>query len=464
MTPQGPLPKRTPTPKMIGYLKWRRKTHPEIFDALLAGRNIDSLDFSDTGELIGGLKKAIEQNIPIEQILNGPKDQKKIEIPPVDDVIETPKKEEKIPQNKDNKPRHNFRRGSLRALVADCLLANGVNETKAYRELRDYLGKPPLIFSRNVNGKREPAPAWEQREKLRRTVDEVARGLRRDNIKPDEQPQEQPKPKDPPKPKPPQVPDNQYDAKWFLTKIREARRYCERRVADGNPIDHVSMRWAVFGRKMNEVGIPYPAALHAATMHWPKDARQAIGVIDFDTSTIGKKIEGRHDRIGYCLKLVEGRVPTCLYGPAGGGKTTIAAQVAEILGLDFGMVPMTAGATPSWLTGAYTLDGYKSRPFVDIYRDGGVFLFDEMDAADPNMLLVVNSAIANGFFFNPTTGERIEKHENFVPIAAMNTLGLGANRQYTGRERLDAATLDRYRMGRVYIGIDEALEERLLLG
>lgn len=452
---------------MLGYLKWRRKTHPEVFNALLAGRDIDSLDFPQTGELIGQLKKVIESKIPIEQVLNpdqkDPKhilDNVQLEI---DDVIETPnQKEEKIPKIED-KPRHNFRFGSLRAIVADSLLANGINETKAYRELRGKLGEPPLIFSRNVNGKREPAPDWEQREKLRRTVDEVARTLRLDNVEPDA-PKPEPKPeekKDKPKPK---LPENEYGAEWFLKKIREARRYCERRVADGNPIDHVSMRWAVFGRKMNEVGIPYPAALHAATMHWPKDARQAIGAIDFDTSTIGKKIEGRHDRIGYVLRLIEGRVPTCLYGPAGGGKTTIAAQVAEILGLNFGMVPMTAGATPSWLTGAYTLDGYKSRPFVDIYRDGGVFLFDEMDAADPNMLLVVNSAIANGFFFNPTTGERIEKHEDFVPIAAMNTLGLGANRQYTGRERLDAATLDRYRMGRVYIGIDEALEERLLLG
>lgn len=39
--------------------------------------------------------------------------------------------------------------------------------------------------------------------------------------------------------------------------------------------------------------------------------------------------------------------------------------------------------------------------FVDIYENGGVFLFDEMDAVDSDTLPFVNQALANGGIFLP---------------------------------------------------------------
>jgi hypothetical protein len=38
----------------------------------------------------------------------------------------------------------------------------------------------------------------------------------------------------------------------------------------------------------------------------------------------------------------------------------------------------------------------------------------------------------------------IERHKDFICIAAANTFGMGANRVYVGRNQLDAATLDRF--------------------
>ena len=99
--------------------------------------------------------------------------------------------------------------------------------------------------------------------------------------------------------------------------------------------------------------------------------------------------------------------------------------------------------------------------FVKIYGGGGVFLFDEMDAADENLLLGVNAALANGFFANPATGELIEQHPDFIPVAGMNTLGLGSGRDYNARNRLDAATLDRWNAGRVQIALDPRIEESM---
>ena len=50
---------------------------------------------------------------------------------------------------------------------------------------------------------------------------------------------------------------------------------------------------------------------------------------------------------------------------------------------------------------------------------------------------------------------------SFIPLAAANTFGLGADADYTGRERLDMATLERWRMGRVEINYDHDLQESI---
>jgi cobaltochelatase CobS len=56
----------------------------------------------------------------------------------------------------------------------------------------------------------------------------------------------------------------------------------------------------------------------------------------------------------------------------------------------------------------------------------------------------------------------VDRSENFVPVSTANTFGLGANREYTARERLDAATIDRWRMGRIFIPLDNSVEESIL--
>ena len=54
------------------------------------------------------------------------------------------------------------------------------------------------------------------------------------------------------------------------------------------------------------------------------------------------------------------------------------------------------------------------------------------------------------------------KHEDFVAIGAANTFGAGADAQYVGRNALDAATLDRFRVGMVYMDYSAPVEEALI--
>lgn len=150
---------------------------------------------------------------------------------------------------------------------------------------------------------------------------------------------------------------------------------------------------------------------------------------------------------------------TMLVGPAGSGKTIAAGQVAEALGLTFGHVCLTAGASETWLFGRQTPNGFIEAAFSELFRQGGVFLADEMDAADPNLLLAINTALANGELYNPISGQHAKRHENFVFIGACNTFGKGADGVYTGRSRLDGATLTRF--VKIHVDYSEEIEEQV---
>lgn len=258
----------------------------------------------------------------------------------------------------------------------------------------------------------------------------------------------------------------------FYKRMMLARDFVISRELGGEYLDFVSTRAIKDGAKAIAFGIHPDEVMQAVTKTWSEDSKREFERHErpwkpkaplIDIKKYPVPVEGGHMYLGYVKILAEARIPILLVGPSGSGKSFMARDLAEyVMECNYGELPLTAGATPSWLVGAETISGYKSRPFVDIYENGGVFCFEEMDAADPNMLLIVNNAIANNFFTNPVTGREIEKSKNFIPIATANTWGLGANRQYTGRERLDAATLDRWRVGRVEVDYDATIEKMII--
>jgi len=144
-----------------------------------------------------------------------------------------------------------------------------------------------------------------------------------------------------------------------------------------------------------------------------------------------------------------------LVGPAGSGKTTVAASVAESLGRPFEAISFGPTTSKADLMGYKDANGnYHDTGLVRAYRDGGVFLGDEMDAANAGVLTQVNMALSNGHMSTPVG--MLKRHKNFLFIAGCNTYGVGANRQYVGRNQLDAATLDRFAV--IEFPIDEGLE------
>jgi cobaltochelatase CobS len=173
-----------------------------------------------------------------------------------------------------------------------------------------------------------------------------------------------------------------------------------------------------------------------------------------------------HVQFDALIQLVnEGHRNLLMVGPAGSGKTTLAKSMAKALDLEFGFLSLSAGISETHLFGR-TLpqaDGswqYRPSRFVEVYEKGGVFLLDELDAADANVMVAINAALANGYLANPN-GQLHERHEKTFIMGAANTWGRGGDHQYVGRNQLDAATLDRFVLATLRVDYDAALEEDL---
>lgn len=154
-------------------------------------------------------------------------------------------------------------------------------------------------------------------------------------------------------------------------------------------------------------------------------------------------VEGaQHKQFPMLLKCVT-RFPVWLPGPAGSGKTTAAKNAAKALSVPF----HHHGAVDNvyQLLGFIDAGGtYHPTSFRKAYEDGGIFLWDEVDASNPAALVAFNAAIENGECSFPD--RTVVKHAQCYFVAAANTYGTGATHEYVGRTKLDAATLDRFVM------------------
>ena len=175
--------------------------------------------------------------------------------------------------------------------------------------------------------------------------------------------------------------------------------------------------------------------------HAPKAEPREIQIKVADKPAV--KLERQHKAFDDLLTVSAQGINSMLVGPAGSGKTTAAKNIAKALGRDFASISFGPMTMQSQLLGYEDAHGvYHETLFVKCFRDGGVFLGDEMDAASAAVLVTINMALANGEMATPAG--MIKKHQDFVFIAGANTFGTGADRQYVGHAQLDAATLDRF--------------------
>jgi hypothetical protein len=421
---------------------------------------------------------------------------------------------------KSHKVSRDWRAGSKRRLIAE-LCEAGRTKREAYTSLRPMVESQsePMIFRANVSGRRIPKPVSEQLIELKNEIGRVYAEMGRatsarwdsdeitsddvtsddsdtdtdpddsssDEIEEEEEEISEEEEEEDTRPRSTGKDRVKSELAYFLSEVRRIRAFCEARVTSGSAdgIDTISMRPAQAAARLIPAGIPAKALLHAMLLHWkPEIRRNDAGVEDFDFIGLSAEImrtrgieasytdadgnpRKRHELFGYVLTLAEERQPIMLIGPAGTGKSHLARQTADYLEIPYGETPMSPGATRGDLLGRMTAnpdEPFILSKFAEIYSGGGVFNFEEIDSADPGMLLVLNNALAGNELFNSANGQSYIRSADCIAFSTANTFGIGANKDYTGRERLDLATIDRWRMGRVYLPLDQSVEEGILYG
>jgi hypothetical protein len=156
-----------------------------------------------------------------------------------------------------------------------------------------------------------------------------------------------------------------------------------------------------------------------------------------------KDVDGPvHPNFPLLLKMAQARdsaghhVNIFLSGEASSGKTTACKQLAKALDRKWyfnGAISM-----PHEMLGFIDAGGHCHRTaFREAYEHGGVYTFDEVDRSDPVALLAVNPHLANGVATFPDA--QIQRHKDCLIICHANTWGNGANADYCGAAKLDAA-------------------------
>ena len=162
----------------------------------------------------------------------------------------------------------------------------------------------------------------------------------------------------------------------------------------------------------------------------------------------------RHAEMDFIKTILMEGDACYINGPAGSGKSFICEQIAEEMELPF--------YVSSQVTQEYQIEGfvdahgvYQSVPFYEAFSGGGIFVLEEMDASSPDVLVKINTALANGYATFPGKG-LVRMHKDFHCVATGNTNGAGADSRYTGRMQLDASTIDRFEFRTV--DYDERIE------
>ena len=192
-----------------------------------------------------------------------------------------------------------------------------------------------------------------------------------------------------------------------------------------------------------------------------KDSRPQVTQVVLTDGKVVTPKGVQHQSFTKVLKAISRGQHIWMTGSAGAGKTTIAEQVAEALGLEYDSDSYNSQSSKSDIKGykSISTDLYQSTGFRNRFEHGGVYLLDEIDASNPNILTTLNSALSNSVMGFPDG--MVKRHPKFVAIAAANTWGNGATAEHVGRVAIDGATIDRFAM--MHIPIDENLESTLVI-
>lgn len=183
--------------------------------------------------------------------------------------------------------------------------------------------------------------------------------------------------------------------------------------------------------------------------------------------------KNKHYRTDEVVRRLKCLHKAFLVGPAGTGKSTLAmCACKELFGIDGGMedvakskyfaqISFSPDTVSADMLGFTDVNGvFHETDIIRVFREGGLILFDEMDDADASLLVKLNTMLANRVI--PTPSGMVVQNKDTYIVGTANTYGTGGTSMYVGRNRLDAATLDRWKMATIHVDYDVELEDRII--
>jgi cobaltochelatase CobS len=163
-----------------------------------------------------------------------------------------------------------------------------------------------------------------------------------------------------------------------------------------------------------------------------------------------------------------------IYGPPGGGKTTIVKEIGAITNTPVYIFQFSNGISLEDFIGETKLvtdeHGNNVTRWVDgaftrCWREGYYIVFDEMTAAPANIMLRLHGVLdGSDLALIENGGEVIPRHERTRIFATDNTNGRGDDTgMFAGTNIMNEATLDRFGTVLKYSYPDEATERKILV-
>ena len=186
------------------------------------------------------------------------------------------------------------------------------------------------------------------------------------------------------------------------------------------------------------------AALLAEIRGIVREELKAANTVESAT-VAAPKHEFVHQTRDEVLELVQLGLNVYLKGAAGSGKTHVAQQIADIMGLSLIPMQFDGFTAPILIKGYMDAQGkFSTTPVYEwLKSDGGILFVDEFDRGREDTLVCFNSLLANKYqmFAN---GEVLHMTDKHIIIAAGNTAMKGSDGVYTSARKQDASVLDRF--------------------
>lgn len=178
---------------------------------------------------------------------------------------------------------------------------------------------------------------------------------------------------------------------------------------------------------------------------------QAIRNTEIDHSIVADPHYIRWGNHGDILRIIKTKqfFPVFVTGLSGCGKTTTIEQASAQARRECIRVNFTRETNEDDLLGGMRLiDGntvFQYGPVAEAYLRGAVLILDELDLADPNKVMVLQSVLEGKPVLLKKLGTKLAPAPGFTVFATANTKGKGSiDGRFIGTNSLNEAFLDRF--------------------